>query len=159
MKLPNLRRLLLLFFIGAAIAELSAQNKMVLHFTNNSQTVLDISAVRKLNFNNNNLVLNYQNGTTATYAVSEISKMLFATISGIIDEPEQNTDIILYPNPASSIVYLKNTDSKVVEIYNMTGACVVATELDINSSVNISALSQGFYLLKVNNKVLKFTKR
>ncbi len=105
------------------------------------------------------IILNYQDGTTATYAVSEISKILFATISGIIDEPEQNTDIILYPNPASSILYLKNADSKVVEIYNMTGACVVATELDLNSSVNISALSQGFYLLKVNNKVLKFTKR
>lgn len=159
MKLPNLRNSFFLFLILAAIAELSAQNKMVLHFTNNSQTATDISSVRKLNFNNNNLILNYQDGTTATYTVSEISKILFATISGIIDEPEQNTDIILYPNPASSILYLKNADSKVVEIYNMTGACVVATELDLNSSVNISALSQGFYLLKVNNKVLKFTKR
>ncbi len=64
------------------------------------------------------------------------------------DDKEQNTDLVIFPNPAQSEIYLKfSGEAKDLKIISMDGA-VVLQELvpSIYRSVNISRLRSGMYI-------------
>jgi photosystem II stability/assembly factor-like uncharacterized protein len=66
-----------------------------------------------------------------------------------------NKNIELYPNPASNIINVKN-NSKEIFIYNISGKLMLKTS---NSKINISDLPCGVYILKTNNRAIKFVKK
>ena len=80
------------------------------------------------------------------------------TITVIVDEldieeiDESNIDI--YPNPASDVVYVNLTEPFNVTIYNYQGQLVKNVYVD-NAQVNVSGLSDGIYfmLIKTENNV------
>lgn len=65
-----------------------------------------------------------------------------------VDENPSNSSVIVFPNPANSYIKIKS-DNEIVsaEIYDLTGKTVLRTTDD---SIDVSALPDGFYLLKVN---------
>ncbi len=69
-----------------------------------------------------------------------------------------STDSIeVYPNPTTSIINIKTTSKiKSVEVYNVLGTKVRASIL---ASVDLSGLSNGFYLVKINTETGSITKR
>ena len=71
--------------------------------------------------------------------------------------------IVLYPNPSESVVNLTNVDSAVlqgVQIYAVNGQLVLETS---ESTIDISALQNGVYFVKVQTRdsqsVLRFVKQ
>jgi CotH protein. len=64
------------------------------------------------------------------------------------EEISSNSSVIVFPNPANSYIKIKS-DNEIVsaEIYDLTGKTVLRTTDD---SIDVSALPDGFYLLKVN---------
>ena len=80
------------------------------------------------------------------------------TITVIVDEldieeiDESNIDI--YPNPASDVVYVNLTEPFNVTIYNYQGQLVKNVYVD-NAQVNVSGLSDGIYfmLIRTENNV------
>ena len=91
----------------------------------------------------------------------------------VIDNLRSLESILLYPNPAQSVINLRlNTDSTGrmrVDIYDMTGKMVQAAEMDkpqsfFDKSMNISGLAHGMYIMQVtigtNKKMIsKFIKQ
>ena len=87
-------------------------------------------------------------------------------VSGV--EPESFTGIILYPVPASNVLFLNIDNSKwdgaAMSMYDFTGKCV-RNETTLTSGVNrisVEHLASGFYFIRLNTGTetitMKFTK-
>ena len=84
----------------------------------------------------------------AAHSYVVISNMENAT-SGVEDVESGLTEakVKIYPNPATDYVNVEAEDVKAVEIYSMAGV-LVASEKQ-NSTVDVSGLAKGTYLVKV----------
>ncbi|MBK7689767.1 MAG: T9SS type A sorting domain-containing protein [Bacteroidetes bacterium] len=58
----------------------------------------------------------------------------------------------MYPNPSSTIFYIKNADGKKKELYNVLGELLFSTKAD---EINMTFLAKGMYYLRVENEVVK----
>lgn len=79
------------------------------------------------------------------------------------DHFEIANELIVYPNPANDILYVKSSGEiiKNIKIYNANGVLVRNHSEDLQlQSINISVLPRGIYFLRINGeKTLKFQKK
>lgn len=82
-------------------------------------------------------------------------KILFAEALTNIEELGF-TQVYVFPNPVVNTLNIQGVDENTpLEVYNLTGKSVLkdkGTELDVTS------LSQGTYILRINNQYVKFIK-
>ena len=70
----------------------------------------------------------------------------------------ESDEVVLYPNPAKDIIYVKNISvNTLIEIYDINGRLIRETNTTSNS-ISISDLSRGFYFVNVNGQVKKIIK-
>jgi type IX secretion system substrate protein/GLUG motif-containing protein len=75
---------------------------------------------------------------------------LRAFVVSVEDEfPTPDKKSLIYPNPVSSILYIKTTTAPVVRIYNMTGTLIASFE---SNPIDVSAITTGFYFLVIESK-------
>ena len=71
--------------------------------------------------------------------------------------------ISIYPNPTSSILNFKGLISENIEVtvYDILGKKILTNKLDMSSTLNVSTLENGTYILKIKNhdNILKFVKK
>lgn len=83
-------------------------------------------------------------------------KILFAEAPTDIEELGF-TQVYLFPNPVVNTLNIQGVDENTpLEVYNLTGKSLLkdkGTELDVTS------LSQGTYILRINNQYVKFIKK
>ena len=67
----------------------------------------------------------------------------------------------IYPNPAKNYLNIesKNIAISSVEMYNIIGKKVISENNLVNSKLNVSSLSTGIYLLKVNSDAGSLVKK
>lgn len=76
------------------------------------------------------------------------NELIFTTLSTGIPTQEAS-EVTIYPNPTTGIVYFKNIDPKAkIEIYNLNGALVKRVEMK-NNQINIKDLTTGTYIIKI----------
>ena len=68
----------------------------------------------------------------------------------------QEEDLLVYPNPASSNVFISSNDLKQIEVYNVTGA-MVKTEFNTNH-MEVSNLPNGLYVFRLTTSKGKTNK-
>lgn len=76
----------------------------------------------------------------------------FSIITGVDEEPEMNTEVRLYPNPASAVLNIQTETpgSKTASVYNLSGGLVLKTSIDDGrEQISIAHLPAGIYLLKL----------
>jgi hypothetical protein len=56
-----------------------------------------------------------------------------------------NIKLEVYPNPASSILYIKHSKDKKIELYNCIGQMIYSTFLN---EIDVSNYSKGIYYLR-----------
>lgn len=61
----------------------------------------------------------------------------------------EKKDIVLYPNPADDFFRLEGDDIKYVEIYNVMGTKMVAHDMASSDVVDVNALPDGLYLVRI----------
>ena len=83
-------------------------------------------------------------------------KILFAESATDVEELDI-TSVYIYPNPVVNTLSIQGVDENTsLEVYNLTGKSVhknKGTELDVTS------LTQGTYILRINNQYVKFIKK
>ena len=82
--------------------------------------------------------------------------------TGISDIGEM-TDILVYPNPATDVLYIDGTQNSEIEILNIEGQILRLLIINNNHTIlDISDLAEGLYFVKVKNEtgtlVKKFVK-
>ncbi len=68
------------------------------------------------------------------------------------------SELIIYPNPASEIVYVKGNEIKSVALYSLEGKRLDA-QLNSDNSIDVSHLSKGIYILKIQIEKSTITKK
>lgn len=89
--------------------------------------------------------------------ISDVRTIVFSdsqTSTGILDLPED--DIRIYPNPVQNILYIESATVPEYQIFDVDGHCLLKGE---NSSIDVSILKTGTYLLLINNQTFKFIKQ
>lgn len=77
------------------------------------------------------------------------------TLSGSTDiTSEEREPLILFPNPASSVLYLPSgpeSDIQRVEVYNLAGKMVLSENVTHRRSIRVDKLNKGMYLFRLIN--------
>ncbi|WP_167022410.1 GEVED domain-containing protein [Chryseobacterium sp. Tr-659] len=85
----------------------------------------------------------FKNGEVEDYTV-RISKPAVAN-------PIDQTDIMIYPNPVSSVLFVKNISKRAkYKIYNAAGQ-VIADGILLNNQINVSRLINGVYVIDIDD--------
>ncbi len=86
-------------------------------------------------------------------------------IFGTMDSPDITTnnsvlegaELFVYPNPVAETLRIDGAEAgSTFVVYDLQGRTLLQTT---ESQLNVSALAEGTYLLKVNNQVVKFIKK
>jgi hypothetical protein len=122
---------------------------------------IEIGSLNKITFTNNELSLNYLNGNNENIETSSIQNIIFSTTTGANNPLADNDNLIIYPNPSTDFISLKNSPEIEVNIvlYTVSGSQLMSIQHYAgNDPIDIRHLAKGIYIIKVNNKALKFTK-
>lgn len=94
-------------------------------------------------------------------AVTAPSSYNFSTLSTTTQEL---TNVSIFPNPATDVVYIKGlrNDLKSIELFNMAGQKVLSATNNLET-INVANLEAGVYFVKLNteaaSKTIKLTKK
>jgi len=72
------------------------------------------------------------------------------TVSAIVHKKAQ-TQVSIFPNPATNVLNVKSTIAVAIAVYNLNGALVASQDAATEASVNIAALPAGFYIYHLMN--------
>ena len=98
----------------------------------------------------NTPVTNGECGGNLTGANSTMTGDVHTTVLGTSDVIAKSK-IQIFPNPVADIISVSGIeDAKSVQIYNMTGQLVISEIF--NKKINVSKLTPGVYLLRINTK-------
>lgn len=91
--------------------------------------------------------------------VEGIQTLLFGTMADVptsIDESGE-TKVYAYPNPVvNTLNVLGVSDTEPLFVYDLSGKCLMTER---GNKVEVSNLTKGTYILKVNNQCIKFIKK
>jgi hypothetical protein len=149
------------FFLGLFFQNTFAQTELVLIFTDNTESSTSVSNISRITFQENNLVLKLNSGTSTDYPVVSIDRMVFSGDSDTETETIQTTDITVYPNPASDYLTIRNLPASYtqVTIYQSSGVVVYSAKMNSgNNQLDVSTFPKGIYIIKADGKTLKFSK-
>lgn len=141
---------LMLFLLVASLSSM-AQTNMVVHQTDGSSKQFDISSIRKLLVSPQTFSVYAQD--ESQIAMAQIRSVKFSQgATGISNLAGSDVSLQRKGNMLT-IEGLKAGDR--VQLYSVNGQ--VTGNLD-DKSLNLSTLSRGVYILKINNKTIKFVK-
>ena len=152
---------LLIFLLVTGSMGIQAQSLIIK--TKDGTVSKSLETLKRFNFSNNNLLINYLSGPVETYSLDNISKLTFkSVVTGVDNLSLTGAGIMkVYPNPVSDVVYIQNAPETdfMISIYRMNGVLVLTTKLIAGAkSIDVSYLSSGLYLLNVNSRTFKFVK-
>lgn len=144
--------------ILSSLISLKAQTMNIISTDGSIQTY-SITLDSKVYFSNDNLIFDNVNNSTP---IAQIRKIIFDTTSGLVDTSQSNSSkLLVTPNPAKDFIYIKNMPAGncLINIYSITGTYIIATNTNaFSASIDISALPEGVYIIRVNNLTAKFIK-
>ncbi len=141
-----------------AFADLKTELTVV-DFSSKSN-VYKIDETGELSFDEKFLVIKEDaNSEAKKLTLENISKLLIKESSAANNLSSDSQSISLYPNPASSEVFISGIDGRqTVEIYSISGVLVMKSVVENGSAININNLRQGVYIVKVDGKTVKLCK-
>lgn len=156
----SIRSLVLLLFTGSSLL-LTAQSNLYLKLNSQTTQSILISSVKKIVFDNGNMIFNFQNATSNSYPIGSIAAITFNPNTDTKMTSSVVGKFSIYPNPVVNKFYIKDSDDKAISvtIYQLNGSVVsrFAIQNDANG-IDISSLQSGLYLVKINNQTFKISK-
>ena len=77
-----------------------------------------------------------------------------------IDDVQTSTTCRVYPNPTQDMLIIDNANCDKAYIFDLKGRLLQTTSISgEHTSINVTSLPQGDYLLLLNNQTIKFIKQ
>lgn len=129
--------------------------------SNGQTTHAALITLQKLSFSEGVMTVSYLNSPSENYALSAVDKMWFETaVSSIGETPDlPGSKAVLFPNPAENEVRINGADAGEYLITQIDGKRVRRGDYVPGSSLDVSDLQPGLYLLRINGETLKLMKR
>ena len=153
------KALLLPVLLTCFLLQAKAQDvTMVVTTTNGVEHTYQMTAESQLYFNNGeSLIIEESAGSTVTFSLSEIRKIVCTEITGTGENDEAKLQIL--PNPSHNRFAVRNlTETCIGRVYTLDGRLVREFEASEGSVIDISELSIGMYTLNINGQTLKLMK-
>ncbi len=110
------QKLLLAIFAVVSSMGLKAQN-LVVTLTNSTTETFSVSGIQSIKFGAETMILNELDGTVTTWDIEDIDNYAFDGTANLSDELNiESSNLTVYPNPASNLVNLAFTTSKVTTV-------------------------------------------
>jgi hypothetical protein len=160
MKIKLILLLFMGYFIGGS-SLLNAQTGIIVHLNDGSEQSFNVSADGKLYFSGNNLLIKDSVGNTSSIALSQIRKIVFEGNTSGIEAYSESGQMFIYPNPSSSYLRIGNISEQVVNvsIFSMNGKLLLRSEYRNGDQIDVSNLSHGLYIIRVDEQAFKFCKQ
>ena len=105
--------------------------------------------------------VNKNSKETEPIKLAEITNISFDVSTGVNGLKVKDENLLISVKAGSNIIEIggyDNSKNYSVEIFNTAGAKVLGYANWRGEQLNISSLSKGVYVLKINNTTLKFSK-
>ncbi len=155
----HLLLLLLTLFLTAHYESIIGQSILIETQTGETHTEL-LSNIQNLHFATGDLVLQLNNGSQTTFALSGLKKLRFDTSIGIADQRVEKLMVI--PNPATSFIKLKGLpgNARNLSVFTPDGRLLLKQGIESGSpQINISSFAEGIYILNIDGQTAKFIKQ
>lgn len=143
-----------------AIIPLRAQVVVTVLTNDGTEQKISVSDNGEMQISTESLTIAANENDTFCFLLDEVSKVLFSsTVS--IRNVESGPKISLIPNPTSDCFMVNGiTEGRhEMSVYAANGAEVIRRLYSAGEYVDISALPQGLYLVRINNSVGKLIKK
>lgn len=140
---------------------LVAQNdEKVWHMITDTRLYIPMEQVEYLLFADESLLFSVVK--TNNEIISDVASVSFAEVPLAVEDAHNDRfDISIFPNPVASYLHLQGiSQAATAQVLSLDGAVIIETALQPGKAdINLSALTPGVYMLKVNNTVVKFIKK
>lgn len=153
-----MKKLLLFVSLVVGLGSSFAQDIVVQTFSG-GQTSVPLDNVRKITFDNGNMVLSTNGNENFELPLDDIMKILFDEDGSNVDRIVADTNLQLVRNSRNTIGITGLETTADARIVNTAGSIVMIQRQWNGSDIDISALPSGVYVLVVgNNNIFKFSK-
>jgi len=86
---------------------------------------------------------------------------MFGPVSEVINPQLNETELLVFPNPASDFLWIKNgvTKNEEIRIISVTGQLILNIKhITQDNKIDISGLKPGVYFIRTNGALSKFIK-
>ena len=153
-----MKKLLLFVSLLVGLGSSFAQD-IVVQSTSGQQTSVPLDNVKKITFDNGNLLLSTNGSDDFELPLDDIMKIFFKEGDAGVDRIVTDANLKLVRNSRNSIGVTGLETAADARIVNTAGSIVMIQRQWSGSDINISALPSGVYVLVVgNNNIFKFSK-
>ena len=102
-----------------------------------------------------------QSGVTPAIPLETIKRLELDAVSNFISVADWGeSTILIYPNPTSDKLYFSSPSEQnvLVAIYSLNGQLLKREQVSTSENLDVSSLSKGIYIIKVNDQIYKFSK-
>ncbi|MDO4692294.1 MAG: hypothetical protein Q4A64_05425 [Porphyromonadaceae bacterium] len=136
--------------------------KLVLHSSSGGELEsVALQDIRRVSFEQDNLVIQQHDGKTVSKPLASVHKMFFEMREGVGIQPllEGRTLSLAYSEEGVSILGLPEEQGFPLLIFGLDGRLVYQTPYYRNrGTIPTAGFSSGIYLIRINNRTLKFNK-
>ena len=148
-----------LLWVNAALAQTIHTTNLTVVYSDNQEDSF-FENVTQFAFSGDDLVIS-QNGNTTSIDRSLIRKITLEDVATTsIETYDENAKIFIYPNPTSDKLNMSSeTEQQVlVSIFSLNGQKLMQQRMSTSESIDVSSLSKGIYIIKINETSYKFSK-
>lgn len=154
-----MKKLIFTLMFVFAMCGLNAQSyELVIKMNDGTETIWNYESLNNICFEDETtlIIVEKDNLYTHSYNIAEINKLYFNSSENIYELGENNNSFV-FPNPAKDDIRIIGIENQEIEIISIDGKSMLRIFYD-GKSLDVSSLPQGLYLIKANNKTLKFEK-
>lgn len=151
-----MKKLFLSLLIICASMQAMAESIVIDSYVSQS-IIQDVAKIGKWVFVEDNLQLIDKSGVVlAEENIANIRRITFAPETPASDIVTDIHSIVVYPNPAYDMLYIKGIEQQTLRIYNLQGAMLHSEH---GNQITVSSLPMGTYLLQIGTQVVRFIKK
>ncbi|MEI7502087.1 MAG: T9SS type A sorting domain-containing protein [Paludibacter sp.] len=152
--------------LGLGLQATQAQTALFVKQKVGNNTPFNLSSLKSLTFAGSNVTVIQKDASTSSFVRTNVQYMNFAENNPTELTPingEQNSKLTLFPNPVQDVLNIEMSNVGLkpmqIEIVGIDGKVALLTVLhNRNSSISVSSLPKGLYLLRSNIGTSKFIK-
>lgn len=152
-----MKKYLLVLAAFLALSANMAGQSIVINEKEGSPVEISVEGLRSITFDDGRMVATYDDGTTESYVMSEISRLDFEETSGVKMVSLMEGKVSY--SASTGLLVVGNTEGGTLSIMDLGGTVVMEQKLESPvETIDLSSLQKGVYLLRLDSKTIKIVR-
>ena len=146
--------------LGIALCSVAQQPAIITVGADGAEQSYQLSLAKEIVFTGTSSARSMQLNLLDGTQVVGLIEVLFGSMDPDVPTNITGTDapmVYIFPNPVVATLYVSGVgDNTQLQVFDLSGKLIKS---DTGSSISVAHLNQGTYLLRIENKVVKFIKQ